>query len=553
MDARVALALVVGAACALTLFETRGQTFLSDKWGRLLNYNGAGADFWLRGYSGHFVTLHALLYKVLFEAFGATSYLPFRITHVVLLATCLVLFYMLASQRARPAVALIAVAVLGGLGSAWEITATPAGTILLLSMALGLGAIALLESGRHSHDVLACLLLVGAIASHSVGLSFVVVGAVMLFGRDGNRWGRLWVAWIPAAAYAAWYAWSRSGEAYTAGTDPVHASHVVDIPSGVAELAAATVASLTGLFRWPLDAGLSFSSLAGWILVLPACALLVWGARRPGLNRRAVWAWCAGLLSFWVLVSIVLSDQRPADSGRYLYPSAVFALLALTEISAAVRWRRGWLIALAAVAAVSITANVVAFQRAGDDLRARASLLLAASGALGLMGGQTPGLFDPNYALTNVDGSFDGAMGPNDTRYRTAMALYGNPGYAPEQILAAGPPARALADRMLMADRSIQAVAVSETPKGGGAGCSHLGTDRAITVGEGEKLLIFSEQPAPGEFLAIAARKFSPVFQGLPATGISRSYELETSPRDSSGLPWKVRVSAPSFVCPPSG
>lgn len=552
MDARLALALVVGFVCAFTLLETRGQTFLSDEWGRLLNYNGASTDFWLRGYSGHFVTLHALLYKGLFDSFGAASYLPFRITHALLLAVCLVLFYVLASQRARPAVALICVAVLGCLGSAWEITATPAGTILLLAMAFGLGGMAALRPARLLYDILACSLLVASIASHSVGLAFVVAASVAVLGREGRPWRRIWIAAVPAATYAAWYVWSRSGDAYTAGTDPIHASHFVDIPAGIAELAASTLASLTGLFRWPLEAGLSFSSLAGWILLIPACALFIWGARRPGIDRRALATWCAALLTFWVLVSIVLSAERPPDSGRYLYPSAFFALLALCEISAAVRWRRGGLVALAAVAVVSVGANAIAFQRAGSDLRARASFLLAASGALGLMGDETPGLFDPNYALTNVDGSFDGAMGPDDTRYWTAMRRYGNPGHDPAQILASGDPARALADRMLMADRSIQNVPIKGISPRSRAGCTRLGTGRAITVRRARRLSIFRERRSSAAPLAISARKFSPVFQGLPATGIATAFELETSPRDTSFMPWKVRVSEPALVCPAS-
>jgi hypothetical protein len=88
-------------AVALDLFQTRGQTFHSDEWGRLIGYTGGGLETLLRGYSGHLVALHAMLYKGLLEVFGAGSYLPFRIVHALLVGANALLFYMLARARGR--------------------------------------------------------------------------------------------------------------------------------------------------------------------------------------------------------------------------------------------------------------------------------------------------------------------------------------------------------------------------------------------------------------------------------------------------------------------
>ena len=86
----------VAIAVALNLWETRGQTFFSDEWGRLMFYDSGGLETLLRGHSGHLVALHALLYKGLLEVFGAGSYLPFRIIEALLVGACGLLFYALA-------------------------------------------------------------------------------------------------------------------------------------------------------------------------------------------------------------------------------------------------------------------------------------------------------------------------------------------------------------------------------------------------------------------------------------------------------------------------
>ena len=89
-------------AVVLNFWETRGQTFYSDEWGRLFFPNADNDSFasLLRWRSGHLVILHVLLYKGLFGVFGADSYTPFRIVEALLVGTCGLLFYALARTRA---------------------------------------------------------------------------------------------------------------------------------------------------------------------------------------------------------------------------------------------------------------------------------------------------------------------------------------------------------------------------------------------------------------------------------------------------------------------
>src|SRR3954454_17148970 len=144
-------------AVVLNFWETRGQTFYSDEWGRLFFPNSQNDSFesLLRWRSGHLVVLHVLLYKGLFGVFGADSYLPFRIVEALLLGICGLLFYSLARTRAGSWPSVAATVMLLFLGSAWEVTATPYGSVILLPLAFGLAALVCLQRFPQRGDILA--------------------------------------------------------------------------------------------------------------------------------------------------------------------------------------------------------------------------------------------------------------------------------------------------------------------------------------------------------------------------------------------------------------
>lgn len=234
-------------AVTLNLWETRGQTFFSDEWGRLMFYDSGGLETLLRGHSGHLVALHALFYKGLLEVFGAGSYLPFRIAEALLVGACGLLFYALARSRAEPWPCLLATLVLLFLGSAFEVLATPYGIVILLPVAFGLAALVCLERFPGQRDLPACLLLIAAVASQSVGLAFVVGATVVLFQQSGRAAAaRLWVVLTPGALYVAWFAWSRlSGPEIP---DPVQLDNLTQVPVTVVKVCAAGLAAISGLF-----------------------------------------------------------------------------------------------------------------------------------------------------------------------------------------------------------------------------------------------------------------------------------------------------------------
>ena len=150
------LAVAIAAAVAFSLWETRGQTLFSDEWGRLILAQQDSLRTYLLGYSGHLIVLHALLYRGLFGIFGADSYVPFRVLEALLIGLNGWLFFMLARWRATPGTALAATLPLLFLGSAFEVTATPFGIVVLLPMAFGLGALVCMTRLGRAGDPLAC-------------------------------------------------------------------------------------------------------------------------------------------------------------------------------------------------------------------------------------------------------------------------------------------------------------------------------------------------------------------------------------------------------------
>ena len=286
----------VAVAVALNLWETRGQTFFSDEWGRLMFYDSGGLETLLRGHSGHLVALHALLYKGLLEVFGAGSYLPFRIIEALLVGACGLLFYALARGRAEPWPCLLATLVLLFLGSAFEVLATPYGIVILLPVFFGLAALVCLERfpGR-GETSLACLLLIAAVASQSVGLAFVVGAAVVLVQQSGRAaLARAWVVLVPGALYVAWFAWSRlSGPEIP---DPVQLGNLTEVPLTVVKLCAAGLAAISGLFGGSgFEGGVQFEQVrpkefhlaAGYLLlVVLVIAAVMAGSEGIGARSR---------------------------------------------------------------------------------------------------------------------------------------------------------------------------------------------------------------------------------------------------------------------------
>jgi len=549
------LAACVAIAVAVNLWVTRGQTFFSDEWGRLLLY-GDSVDSILRGYSGHLVVVHALLYKALLGLFGANTYLPFRLIEASLVGICGVLFYLLARGSSGPWGSLAATVVVLFLGSAFEVTATPYGIVILLPMAFGLGALVCLQRLPGAGDPLACLLLVAAVASQSVGLAFVAGAGVVLAQQGGRRvLARAWVVVIPAVIYAAWYGWSRL-TAPAAFEQPVHLSNLGQVPSTMVGVCAAGLSAASGLFGGSGFTGggafASFNLDAGYLLLGLLVVAAFWRVRRGPPLRREIWVPLALALTFWGLVGMVTSPNRPPEASRYLYPSAVFLLLIVLELARGARpTPRVLAIAFVAVV-VSVVPNLVNLSERASRIREFAATERSELGALELLRGEVPPSSLPPLTI-NAGVLSVGGEGPSlaAAAYFDAVDRYGSPALTPSQLALAGESQRQAADRVLLEAGDLAAV---PAPSGrappsrgcGAAGGSSGGPASPVRVPP-QGLVVRPLSHASR--VTVAARRFAAAPQPLRLPSVPGPVLL-ASRAGPEGPPWLVFVSG-AKVCRP--
>ncbi len=527
MAARPQAVLAAGVliAVALNLWETRGQTFFSDEWGRLMFYNDGGLETLVRGHSGHLVALHALLYKGLLEIFGADSYLPFRIIEALLVGACGLLFYALARARAEPWPCLLATLVLLCLGSAFEVLATPYGIVILLPVAFGLAALVCLERFPGKRDLLACLLLIAAVASQSVGLAFVAGATVILVQQSGRAAvARLWVVLAPGALYVAWFAWSRlSGPEVP---DPVQLDNLTEVPWSVVQLCAAGLAAISGLFGGSgFEGGVLFEHVqpkefhlaAGYLLLVLLIVAAVWRARGGSGLAKGIWVALALALTFWVLVAMVAGGARGPRVSRYLYPSAVFLLLILLELLRGVRFRPRLIWLGAGALLVSLVPNLVNLNDEAGQIRDFATHERSQLGALELLRDEVPAASIPALRLDRGVLIVD-RQGPiAASKYFAAVDRYGSPADSPAEIAAADEGRREIFDEVLLEGNDL---ALSELPPGRAApsatAAGHSGP-RPATVGRSAFLTPAWRSGPEGSSspLTVLARRFATRFQRL--------------------------------------
>ena len=446
------LAAGVVVAVALNFWETRGQTFYSDEWGRLFfpSSDNDSLESLLRWRSGHLVFLHVLLYKGLFGAFGADSYLPFRIVEALLVGICGVLFYVLARSRARPWPCVFATLVLLFLGSAWEVTATPYGTVVLLPLAFALGALICLERFPGRGDPFACLLLIASLACHSDGLAFLAGATLLVILQSGRAFlSRVWVVLLPGLLYVAWIAWYRL--TVTGRTpEPVQPSNVGEIPSTVLSVSAAGVSAVSGFFGNSGPGGLPFNLKAGYLLVGLIAVVVAWALRDGWRPRREIWVPVVFALAFWILLGMVTSSDRTPTESRYIYPSAVFLLLILLESTRHVRATLPIVLVGTGALLVSLVPNVINLHEQARRIRTAAADERVALGTVLLLRDEVPADSIP-YLARRGDILHIGGAGFRvaPVTYFDAFDRYGSPAAGPQQIAASSEPRRREADRAL--------------------------------------------------------------------------------------------------------
>jgi hypothetical protein len=550
----------MAASAAALFWFGRGQTIRGDnlEYAVRLSTEPLGHTLLHTPPNKYLIAVPLLVYKAMFEIFGLTSYVPYRIVAIGLTLLCAALFYALIRRRIGDLLAIPPTLILLFFGSGFEEVMTAIRLPSLIAIACGLGALLLLERRDLAADVLAAALLCVAVASHPTGVAFTAAAAVLILLRPSpERWTRVWVFLAPAAVFGAWWLFWR---APTTPTFPTHASDVFLFVRESWVNVTAVVTGLSGVLDRPVYRQ-PVAEVAGSVLFALVVVGVVLRFRRL---PPSFWASLAALLV--LLVSTRLSPGgflRHPDEARYMFPETILFLLVLVELAAAVTLPRWATWACAAVLLLGFVSNAVKLRDEGFFVRTQSAMVKGQLSAYEIAGSNV----DPGYAPT----AFDTTAGDD----LHAMETYGSPALSPAELAAASMLTRLSADEALIGSMGI---ALRPAPGQRGAapgpaprveqsfagpithrpGCVDMSPPANANPDIPPPLAVLDLPPGgavvssselPGVHLTLSQFAVPPVTPLPPAehggTAVLRI------PKDEAPLPWKlmVRSSNPVAVC----
>jgi hypothetical protein len=547
------LAVAMAVAAVTILWLSRGTTFWIDELVLFMDAPRLDAGGAFDPHVGHLVLTVRVVYKAIFEVFGA-SYLPFRLLGVATLLLTVGLLFAYLRRRVPPFVALAPCLVLLVFGSDTLHVLTGNAFGVLLAVSCGLGALLALEREDRVGDIAASALLCLGVFTYTVALAFLA-GAAVLVLLQRNRWRRAWIVVIPLALYGAWFVWAATS---ASGPDnEATFSNVFLLPAWAVQSLGAALGAVSGFdYAFPgssSDVGLGPS--LGVLALVGAGIRLGRGSAPAGL-----WAALAVLAALWGL-GVLAADggNRAPDAPRYLFPGTVVVLMAAAGCLAGRRWTMRELVGLYALAVCGVSVNLFLLQDEGKMLRsAYAVQVKAAFAAVDIAGDSSRRDFDPP-PVPGGQGVVEEGQSPLKfpfgltsmfertpvTAYQEAAERYAALGYSLEEIRASSDSVRTQTDSVLVAALGLRLRRPPASPTPGP--CRQLRASGPTTVARippGGALLRSSEEGS------ISVRRFAreswiplgPLAQRAPA--------LLAVPPDSAPDPWWLASSAGSLrVC----
>lgn len=409
--ADIIVILAIAVASALLLWLGRGLTFFADEWA-VIGDRPISLETFLRPFNEHWLGVTTLVHRLMVEAIGLESYLPFLAVLVALHALVVAQVYLIARRATLPLVAAGIAVILAFFGSGFENLFWAMQIGFVGAIAMGLGALLLLlDSPSRTRVIAATALLTLAVMTSGFGLFMLAfVGLDLLLDR--RRWRVVpWLA-IPAVVYGAWYlTLGRSGLA--THVDPFTLESIAAVPGFV-------VGGLSEAFASALGVGRAGGLLAVVAVVGMIGFRLVTDRTVP---TRAV-ACLGAIVVQYALLGLVRA-QLEVDAtyfSRYSYLSGVFALLAMASLIGRPtrvllpRERLTVVAGAAAILTLSLIWNVrllvegqVIFAERADLTRAMVELGLAP---------ELPDGVDPDLSLVLV---------PSPVKLRAIVERYGSP------------------------------------------------------------------------------------------------------------------------------
>lgn len=326
------IALLVGLAAAFPflLWCGRERWFFLDEWVFLVNRRLTEPSSLLEAHNGHWVTLPAVAYRLLFRVFGLRSYTPYLASAVIAhIAVVVVVWLTMRRLRVRPAIATLTALPFALYGAGQTNILFGFQIALTGSIVLGLAHLLAATGGPRStrRDLIGVLLGLGAIMCSAVGIPIVAGVALAVLIRRGWRAAAFHA--VPLGlVYIAWYI------AY--GADP-NANY-----NPVTE---------TLSFVWTMGkavfVGLGQSSLVGLGLATVAAVGAVCAYRAARVNRHGVIPSTVAALLVSAVGFAFVTGVRAGGYGaqfgatdRYIYVGAalLLPLVALGTEALARQW-----------------------------------------------------------------------------------------------------------------------------------------------------------------------------------------------------------------------
>jgi hypothetical protein len=529
------------AASLLLLHVGRGTTWFFDDWSWILTRRTGSLDDYLANHNGHLNLVPILVYKTMWSVFGLTDYTAFRVLAVVVhVGTCVLLFVYL-RRRAQLWFAASATVVILFLGYAFQDLVWPFQIQFTGAMAAGIAALLLVDRGDRIGDVGASLALAIAVACSGVGLPFVGAVTLELLLRR-RTWRRLWVPLVPFALWGLWY--------LQYGQSQVKGSNIHLVPENAAQMGSAAVGALLGLSM--SDGHLPLALLGIVVVVVLA------------IDRR-ISPRCAAVLAlplgYWILTSLSRAQFGDPGASRYLYPGAIFVVLALSELVPRLRVPGGRVGAVVAVL-VLLALVVVSVRGNVDQLR---------QGAAGLRDASThvkAELRSVELARHHVDPAFrpDPVRAPQIDAggYLDAVDDLGSPADSIGEVRAQSAEVRAVADAVLVRALRARLRAAPDMPSDTGDApdvvhavggtvakdgpCAQFTPSAASTPDAG--LEVQTRGPVTVEAasapVAVGARVFGDAFTPIGSVAAASARTLHL-PATAAG-PWRVQLGSAGAI-----
>ena len=510
------------ASAALLIQYRSGLNFMLDDWAFVIYREDGDLGDFFDPHNEHISILPVAIYKLFLSLFGMESAMPLQVFSVlVFLLSVFVLFLYLKPLVGTPT-AVIGCAVILFLGAAWEDLLWAFQIGFSISMAAGVGSLIMLRRGDALGDRVACLLLVVAMISTSLGIPFMIGAALLLLLQRENLTRRLYVVVVPLAVYGAWYlGWGQTAES------ALSFGNVLNAPEYIARSFSLTVTEVTGLSRVVKSTATVPSLLVGLLAVV---AIAIGVKRQAGIPRLLLVAGVIAL-AFWGLAALNTAPGRGFEASRYQFPNAVFMLMILASAFEGTRPRTKELVVLALIAVVAVAVNL-------EAMRSGYTNVMKPLSDKGITGLTAIGI-----ARETVEPGLEIGMNQDDTAKVTAGAYfaaedkYGSPVWSESEIAESSGFARTRIDQILVAALPISARAMPNALVSGS--CRQVqagvpGSAEAVPLPE-RRFSIRSEREV---FLAVG--RYS---DGVTTGAALVEPDVETLlriPRDLSDKPWRV-------------